>query len=115
MEDKKQKKKLFENVKIFQKLKSIKHIELIVAVVLGAIVLLIYLSTFGTKKAEKTSFQATSTTEYSAMLETKLESILKQINGVGNVSVMVTLESGPEYVYATDEEEKTNTSEDKGT
>ena len=115
LEGKKEKKKLFENVKIFQKLKSIKHIEIIVAVVLGAVVLLIYLSTFGSGGKKTSSFQATGVAEYAAMLETKLENIIKQINGVGNVSVMVTLESGPEYVYATDEEQKTNISEDKGT
>lgn len=116
LEEKKEKKNLFGNVKFFQKLKSIKHIEIIIAVVLGAVVLLIYLSTFGSGgKKTSSSFQATGATEYASMLETKLENIIKQINGVGNVSVMVTLESGPEYVYATDEEQKTNTSEEKGT
>ena len=103
-------KKLFGNIKIFQKLKSIKHIEIIIAIILGAIVLLIYFSTFNTSSS-KTSYEATSTTEYAAMLENKLETVIKQIEGVGNVSVMVTLSSGPEYVYATSEEELTNKNE----
>ncbi len=109
MEEKKDK-KIFGNVKFFQKLKSIKHIEIIVAVILGAIVLLIYFSTF-TSSSSKTSFEATSTTEYATMLEHKLENVIKQIDGVGNVSVMVTLSSGPEYVYATNDEELINKNE----
>lgn len=112
LEEKKEKKGL-GNLKLFQKLKSIKHIEIIIAVILGAIVLLIYFSTFNTSSSE-TSFEATSTTEYAAMLESKLENVIKQIGGVGNVSVMVTLSSGPEYIYATSEEEKINENQGSG-
>lgn len=35
-------------------------------------------------------------------LEKKLESILAQISGVGSVTVNITLETGPEYIYARD-------------
>ncbi len=110
MEDKKEKKGLFGNVGFIQKLKSIKHIEIIIAVVLGAIVLLIYFSTFRSTSTNNTAYEATSTTEYAAMLEKKLSNVLSQINGVGNVSVMITLSSGPEYIYATNNEEEKNTS-----
>ncbi len=113
LEEKSEKKGLFSNVKFFQKLRSIKHIEIIVAVVLAAVVLLIYLSTFkSTSKSETT--QSTSTSEYAAMLEEKLGNIISKIDGVGNVSVMVTLSSGPEYVYATNDEEKVNKNEGNG-
>lgn len=111
--DEKKEKKGFGNIKLFQKLKSIKHIEIIIAVILGAIVLLIYFSTFNTSTSS-TPYQATSTTEYAAMLESKLENVIKKIEGVGNVSVMVTLSSGPEYVYATSEEEKINENQGSG-
>ncbi len=109
MEEKKEKKGIFGNIKFFQKLKSIKHIEIIVAVVLGAIVLLIYFSTFSSGKSNNTAYESTSTTEYAAMLESKLENVISQINGAGTVSVIVTLSSGPEYIYATNIEEETNT------
>ena len=112
--EKNEKKKMFVGGKLFQKLKSIKHIEIIIAIILGAIVLLIYLSTFNSS-SKKTSTTATSTTEYASMLESKLESIIAKIDGVGNVSVMITLSSGPEYVYATDEETQTNKNESNGT
>lgn len=112
--EKNEKKKMFAGGKLFQKLKSIKHIEIILAIILGAVVLLIYLSTFNSG-SKKTSTSTTSTTEYASMLETKLENIIAKIDGVGNVSVMVTLSSGPEYVYATDEETQTNKNESNGT
>ena len=104
--EKVEKKKLFGNSKFFQKLKSIKHIEIIFAIILGAVVLLIYLSTFNSGSKKTSSLSATSTTEYVSMLEQKLENIVAKINGVGNASVMITLSSGPEYVYATDEDTK---------
>ena len=113
--EKTEKKKMFAGGKLFQKLKSIKHIEIILAVILGAVVLLIYLSTFNSNSKKTTSLSATSTTEYASMLETKLEKIIAKIDGVGNVSVMITLSSGPEYVYATDEEIQTNKNESNGT
>lgn len=113
MEEKKQKKGLFENLKLFQKLKSIKHIEIIIAVIFGAIILLIYLSTLN-KNDSQLSYQTTSISEYATMLETKLEKVIKQIDGVGNVSVMITIISGPEYVYATNDEEKININEGNG-
>ena len=48
-------------------------------------------------------------------LEKKLASILAQISGVGSVTVNITLETGPEYIYARDENEskKTILEEDK--
>ena len=43
-----------------------------------------------------------SVEEYRADLETRMESICAQVAGVGAVDVVVTLEGGYEYVYATD-------------
>ena len=82
--EKVEKKKLFGNSKFFQKLKSIKHIEIIFAIILGAVVLLIYLSTFNSGSKKTSSLSATSTTEYSAMLETKLESFIDILKQGGN-------------------------------
>ena len=102
--------------KFFQKLKGIKHIELIVAVVLGAIILLIYISSLQSNNTTKqTSTQSiTSISEYSAFLENKLANVLANIKGAGNVTTMITFESGTEYIYATNEETKTNTNTSSG-
>ena len=43
-----------------------------------------------------------TTEEYRADLERRMEEICGQITGVGAVKVIVTLEGGCEYVYATD-------------
>lgn len=106
--EKKEKKSFFEKFNFFQKLKSIKHIEIIIAIILGAIILLVYLSTFSSKAPDNTAYESTNSSEYAAMLEKKLANVLSQIDGVGNVSVMITLASGPEYIYATNNEEKKN-------
>ena len=100
---------LFSNVKIFQKLKGIKHIEIIFAIILCAIIVVIYLSSLGKNDNRQTSSQNfTSISEYSAFLENKLANVLGNIDGAGNVSAMITFESGTEYVYAQNEESKTN-------
>lgn len=113
MEEKQETKKsggLFSNSKLFQKLKGVKHIELILALVLGAIIIVIYISSLGTDTSQQSSTQNfSSISEYSAFLENKLANVLAQINGAGNVSAMITFETGTEYVYANNEESKINT------
>lgn len=81
MTDKKQKSSWFSNSKLFQKLKSIKHIEIIIAVIFAVIVLLIYLSSVNPVKRTQSSA--------STNLEMRLESILSDIEGAGNVSVLI--------------------------
>ena len=104
-----EKKSLF-NGKFFQKLKGIKHIEIVIALVLGAIILLIYISSLSGSSGQQTSTQSiTSISSYSSFLENKLSNVLSQIEGAGKVSTMITFESGTEYIYATNEETKTNT------
>lgn len=56
------------------------------------------------KKEEQS---VTSSDEYVSETEKRLEEILSGVRGVGNCSVLITLESGVEYVYA--EEEKYST------
>ena len=58
------------------------------------------------KKAE------TETADYTKELEQKLTDIICSINGVGLSKVMVTLESGVEYVYANEEKKNTDKYED---
>ena len=45
-----------------------------------------------------------------ASLENKLENVISQIEGTGNVDVVITLEKGFEYVYLTEEETRTSAS-----
>ena len=55
---------------------------------------------------KKTS-TTTTTIDYSQQIESKLEKVLSNIEGAGDVSVMVTVESSPQLVIATSKEEKT--------
>lgn len=56
---------------------------------------------------EKTSYESSvESMEYCEALEHKLEAVLKEMEGVGRVKVLLTLESSDEKIYAMDE--KTN-------
>ncbi len=103
-----------KKITIWEKLKNIKHFEIIIVVVFCAILLLIYSSTFSSTKSEKNTLTALTTEEYAEYLENKLSNVLSQINGAGNVSVMVTLACGVEYVYATNATEETTSQTNNG-
>ncbi len=79
----------------WDKLKKIKHIEIYIAVIFIAILLLIYLSNFSNKTSSsggKTTVNELSITGYVQSLEDNLEEILSNIGGVSNVKVMITLD-----------------------
>ena len=78
--------------KIFKKLKSIKHIEIIVAVLFGIILLTLYLTTINNGNA----YNESSGTGYAFEVESRLSNVLSKIDGAGNVEGMVMLEEGSE-------------------
>jgi stage III sporulation protein AG len=47
--------------------------------------------------------------QYEAMVDKEMTNILNAINGVSDAKVMVTLDSGPETVYATDDQDNKQT------
>ncbi len=53
-----------------------------------------------------------TTMEYTEDLEHKLTQLISSIDGVGETTVMVTLEGGIEYIYATEEKYSTDLTED---
>lgn len=55
-----------------------------------------------------------STRDYAALLEDSLQESLEKMEGVGNVQVLITLESGAEKVYLTEEKSSTDRSEAEG-
>ncbi|MBR1987854.1 MAG: hypothetical protein IKA36_02320 [Clostridia bacterium] len=81
-------------LKIFDKLKKIKHIEIYIAVIFIVIILLIYMSTNKTKTSKQTKENKSNTTitGYIEHLEDNLEEILPDIKGVSNVNVLITLD-----------------------
>lgn len=55
-----------------------------------------------------------SSEEFTVTLEKRLTEIIGQIDGAGKSRVMVTLENGVQYVYATQQRSNSNRSEDTG-
>lgn len=72
-----------------KKLKKVKNIEFIACVFILAIALLLY-SVISKAQTKNTSTKAVSNTEVSTEIETRLAQILSQIDGAGEVSVMIT-------------------------
>ena len=80
--------------KFLDKLKNVKHIEVYIAIIFIVVLLLIYLSNTQPKTSTKNAQtgQNLSVTQYVNNLETNLEEILTNIEGVTNVKVMISLD-----------------------
>lgn len=65
------------------------------------------------KKHNKEQTEATSTNleNYVNSLESKIDAMVKQIEGVGNSKVLITMEKGIENVYANSEKKLSNSNE----
>ncbi len=85
--------------KAFERVKSIKNIEVIIAVIICVIIVILFIS--GLNGGEKKSSEIPSTFyEYNLQLENKLSNVISSIKGCGNAAVAITYESGTEKVYA---------------
>lgn len=113
--DNKQKPK-FNFVKLFSG-KNLKIIVLVIICIIGIIIFLKMTSTKSTSSKSTTvsSSSYKTTLEYSEILENKLENLLSQIKGAGNVKVMISLEGSPELVYAMDSNEKVSNNQNGST
>ena len=79
-------------IKLLEKLRNVKHIEVYVAIIFVVILILIFLSTTKTKENKKiTSTNEMSVSAYVEHVEQNLEESLSSIAGVSNVKVMITL------------------------
>lgn len=85
---------------ILDKLKKIKHLDVILIVLFVAIILLIYFSSFAQTNEkvqaieEKTTVLQMTMQEYSNDLTLRLEKLVSAISGAGKVSAMVYFEEG---------------------
>ena len=90
-----------------------KSLILVAAGIVG--LMLIIFGTFGEKQEEfeensKNQKENMSTLEYIEALENKIGNIAEQITGSGNVRVIVSVSSGTEYIYVSDEKTGENSS-----
>lgn len=96
------------------KLKTIKRLPLYIAVGIACLLVALYLGSISSKKEAssqvddniRTDFS--SSAEYTAYLENKLENVITSLKGVGETEVVITLEKGFEYSYQTEEETRTS-------
>lgn len=111
--DKKSKTSIFDRIPLLQKIKNIKHIELILLLIFAIVLVVIYSSTKSKTNASATitSSEELTAQEYSQYLENKLASILSNISGAGTVKVMITLDGGMKHEYAKESEEITTSNE----
>ena len=105
-----------ENLSFFEKIKKIltvKNIKIIVFALIGVVAIILcvgFTSNSDDGVTKETNYISTymTTIEYCDILENKLEKVLSQINGAGNVKVMISVSGSPELVYASDIDEKTS-------
>ena len=74
---------------------------------------LILLSEFWPQKTQETAAKATAQ-DFVADTEKRLTEMISNISGAGQCRVMVTLENGVEYVYATEQKINSDRTEDTG-
>lgn len=97
---------LFKKSNLISILKNKKFRSQIIIFLCIGIVLLLIITTFSSKGAEQT----TTTYDYVCNLENKLTKTLSKVKGVGNVSVIITVESGNETILASTTTTKTTSS-----
>lgn len=99
--------------KYFEKLKKIKHIEIYAIILLVIAILAIWY--FPSNKEEQKSIDSTNTStatvEYCKSLENRLNTVLTQIKGAGEVSSMITLDGEIERVLAYANDEKVSSTQ----
>lgn len=94
------------SIKNYLKIISENRKQIAVAVICLLVLAILCVSGNG-KKKEKSETYYTDASEYTELVEKKLEKLLSEIDGAGEVSVMITLESTGENVYATEKGIKT--------
>lgn len=92
-----------------------KNLKIIVLIIIFIVALVVFLKLSGEKSSSKTSSVSSSqvyltSLEYSQALEQKLEGVLSQVKGAGQVKVMISLDGSPELKYAMDSDTKVSNS-----
>lgn len=92
-----------------EKIKKIKHFDIILVVILSLVILMVLFGDFG-KNDQVVNTQA-STGDYATTLEGRLSQALSSINGAGSVDVMITLDGTSELVLAYTTDSKNNSTQ----
>lgn len=110
VEDKKiTKSNKFNSNSFVTKLKSVKHIEIIIALVVIAVMVLAYTYFVGSKDKD-----VSTAGETGVSINDELQDILKAIKGVGDVKVLIMYNGGKKLEIASKTDKHTNKVEDDG-
>lgn len=90
--------KKIEKIKDF--LKKDKKLAFMLLLAIVGVILLVCSEFISKEKSEELKNNIVNTREYAENIEEKLVEIISAIDGAGSVSVMVTIETGEENVYA---------------
>lgn len=103
----------FDKFTFFQKLKSVKHIEIIVISIFVIILAVVFMSSTKTTSSNKQQ-EIASLEQYADYLEQKLENVICKINGAGKTTAMLSFDGRITYEYAKEKEETTTSSSVSG-
>lgn len=98
--------------KIAKKIKKVKHLDIVIAVSVIALILVFSLGAFGGSKTENNNKNVSVSSDYTS-IETRVCNVLSQIKGAGQVSVMINFDGSGEIVPATTTNSSLNTTNDK--
>ena len=92
---------------------SKKNIKIFILLIIGLIALILFMGMGDEEKNNVDSklpntISYKTTLEYCAELENKMENVLSNIYGAGEVSVLISVNGSPELVYATSSDNKTS-------
>ena len=96
-----------EKKSFIQRLKGTKNIEIAIALVLAAVVLLVFFGSFGQNSTKQQNSSYTFG-EYVNSLENKIKSVISQIDGAGECDVVISFVGGIEQEYVFSNESQTN-------
>ena len=100
--------------KLIQLVKSPQNRKLSAIVAIGLTAMLLLLLSDGAEMCQgagQDSNEAITSQEYAAQLERRMEELISSVDGAGRCQVMVTLENGVEYVYASEDKVRRDSSE----
>ena len=98
------------NNEMIEKIRNLKDKKKLLFIAVFICLIMLILLSYGSSETEKSPESTTSSVivDEQAQTQKKLEEIIARIDGVGNVSVMITYGSSGEYVYAENSKSESN-------
>lgn len=98
--------------KFWEKIKKVKHIEIYAVVILAvAIIAILFLPASKSTDSTVSQTSLTSTMQYALSLESRLNAVLRDIDGAGDVNCMITLDGEVERVLAYANDQKNSSTQ----